>query len=91
MVETNHVWKYADKSLNSNKNGSIVGLKSLLGRFEKDPKLMTSFGKIIQKQVAGVIILKGNNRSSHLSTNQLKVQNSELYLHLHCVKYRSFT
>ena len=93
MYEINLTWKHVDKPLNSNKNGSIARFKSLLKRFEKDPELMNSYDNIIQEQLTEIFIKKVTkeavldlNLTYHKCPsypNQLKVQNSELFLYLY--------
>ena len=50
------IWKVGHPTLDNNKGGSLLRLKSLLGKLKKDPEKSEQYDNIIKEQLAEGII-----------------------------------
>ena len=56
FCETSFIWKVVHPALHNNKTGSVLRLKSLLGKLKKDPAKFEQYDNIIKEQLAEGII-----------------------------------
>ena len=56
FYETSLIWKVGNPNLENNIAGSLLRLKSLLGKLKKDPKIFEQYDNIIKEQLAEGII-----------------------------------